>query len=411
MAEITEDDRVGLEEAWVAYCDALRDEGIAMVRGDHAEVDNPQELAEALRATARMGIAALQHRMDFNDPDFPVFFRPMDDRYKYGGPDANVGYLSAPIRGDATYRVRANHRNRELSVGTGEQEFWNERLEKDPDGSFEFVASAAEHPGNWHGIDPDVVSGAVVPENFPMAQSGGLFLRTYYWDPADTEPLGEFLIERVDEAAPLLPTPLSPERLGGQISSATELFQAMARWWPGRATNLRKENKPNVFGLKGHNPGGISAAAVQSFKARPMSFGVVAHELGPDEALVIDSKPPEAPYWSFQLYNAWWESPDLQHRQTSISHAHAHFDADGHFRCVLSHQDPGVPNWLDTGGSRRGFLCCRWIADDVAMPTAQVVPVGEVRSLLPAGHPVFSDADRRVQLRERRDWFARRYQR
>src|SRR5215213_3337355 len=109
MPEISSADRAALEEAWVGYCHALREEGLAMVCGDNTAIDNPQELAEALRATARMGIVALQHRMEFNDPDFPVFFRGMDDRFKYGGPDANVNYLSAAIRGDATYRVRANH--------------------------------------------------------------------------------------------------------------------------------------------------------------------------------------------------------------------------------------------------------------------------------------------------------------
>src|SRR5215208_3174547 len=97
-----------LGTAWDAFCDSLREVGHSVVDGALVEIDNPQELAEALRATARMATAALQQRLDFNDPDFPRVFRAMDDRFMYAGPDVHITYLSAAVRGDATYRIRGS---------------------------------------------------------------------------------------------------------------------------------------------------------------------------------------------------------------------------------------------------------------------------------------------------------------
>src|SRR5215212_5291389 len=102
MPEISEYDRASLRDAWTGYCDVLRKEGEDIINGVSGDPESPQELAEALRAVARIGIMSLQHRRDFNGPDFPTFFRTMDDRYKYGGPDAHSSYRTATLRGGGT---------------------------------------------------------------------------------------------------------------------------------------------------------------------------------------------------------------------------------------------------------------------------------------------------------------------
>jgi hypothetical protein len=106
------------------------------------------------------------------------------------------------------------------------------------------------------------------------------------------------------------------------------------------------------------------------------------------------------------------ESPDNQHRQTSVAHTHAHVDADGRFRCVLAHRDPGTPNWLDVGGHRRGFMFYRWLRPEGEMPTptAEVVALDDVRAHLPDDHPVLDQAARDEQLAARRRWYAGRFQ-
>ena len=49
---------------------------------------------------------------------------------------------------------------------------------------------------------------------------------------------------------------------------------------------------------------------------------------------------------------------------------------DGTVRLVVAHQDPGLPNWLDTAGHPAGSLSLRWFRSDASAPTAdtRVVP-------------------------------------
>jgi hypothetical protein len=43
---------------------------------------------------------------------------------------------------------------------------------------------------------------------------------------------------------------------------------------------------------------------------------------------------------------------------------------------VISPVDPGVPNWIDTGGRREGYMIVRWVlADHPPHPTCELVPV------------------------------------
>jgi hypothetical protein len=102
--------------------------------------------------------------------------------------------------------------------------------------------------------------------------------------------------------------------------------------------------------------------------------------LDPDEALVIDLVPPDTRYWSVTIENIWHECIDPRRRRSSITNAHAVARADGYVRIVIGAADPGVDNWLDTGGRHRGFVVVRWL-DNPAPPavTTTVVPVTDVR--------------------------------
>jgi hypothetical protein len=382
----------------------VRDAGRRVLDGEVVEVDDPRELAEALRASVRMAMAALQQRMEFNDPDFPRFFRALDDRYKYAGPDVHITYLSAAVRGDANYRITGRHHGREMNLGR----LWSAELETDEDGGFEIIAGASAHAGNWIPLDPAATDVTSVPAMYPMA-AGALGGRFYFWDPDDHRPL-ELHIERIDADRPDRPAALSASLLADQLGGAGELTEAMVGWWLRRAQRIREENEPNVVGPPGVRPPGVPGFEPPA--GSPLNYGVCCWELDAGGALVVETDVPEVTYWSFQLYNPWWESPDHQHRQTSIGHTHAHLDDDGRFRAVLAAEDPGVPNWLDTGGGRRGFLFYRWFRPTSPMPTPTAITcrIEDVRDHLPDTHPRVTGEQRRRDLADRNAWLARRFQ-
>ena len=68
---------------------------------------------------------------------------------------------------------------------------------------------------------------------------------------------------------------------------------------------------------------------------------------------------------------------DWMNHQSSLNGFQARRDADGKFRAVIARRDPHAPNWLDTGGRRRGFIVIRWL-DNPEAPT--VVPTDRCRT-------------------------------
>ena len=73
-------------------------------------------------------------------------------------------------------------------------------------------------------------------------------------------------------------------------------------------------------------------------------------------------------------------------------------------RVVLAHRDPGAPNWIDIGGRERGLLVYRWVwARDNPVPSSRVLPLDELRSALPEGHPIVDEAARRAAISRRRE--------
>jgi hypothetical protein len=134
-------------------------------------------------------------------------------------------------------------------------------------------------------------------------------------------------------------------------------------------------------------------------------------DLAPGEALVLETElPDEAHYWSFHLTDEMTSSIDVVNRQTSLNGGEwamngytARIDGDGKFRAVISAEDPGVPNWLDTAGYRRGIIMGRWWrCNSRPEPTVMRVRVDEVRALLPPETPHVTSQERDAALRLRR---------
>ena len=132
-------------------------------------------------------------------------------------------------------------------------------------------------------------------------------------------------------------------------------------------------------------------------------------ELNPDQALVITLPVTDAPYLGFQLGSLWYISLDYINHQTSLNGTQAQADPDGKIRIVVADRNPGVTNWVETLGHRKGFLQFRWqrVSRELTEadgPTVDLVGVDDVAARLPfyEGNQITADEWRaRIALRQK----------
>ena len=80
-------------------------------------------------------------------------------------------------------------------------------------------------------------------------------------------------------------------------------------------------------------------------------------DLNPDEALIFETEiPTKCRYWNIELTDERFVAIDWINRQSTLNGRSAKLDRDGKFRAVIAATDPGVANWLDTGGQKRGKI-------------------------------------------------------
>jgi hypothetical protein len=122
-----------------------------------------------------------------------------------------------------------------------------------------------------------------------------------------------------------------------------------------------------------------------------------------DETILIRVTPPEAAYWAVEFGSYWWETLDYRYRLCSLNQHHAELEEDGSLLVVVSHTDPGLPNWLDPSGHDEGYVTFRWIAaDSYPRPVVEQVRTNQLEEHLPATVRRITPTQRADQLRRRR---------
>ena len=130
---------------------------------------------------------------------------------------------------------------------------------------------------------------------------------------------------------------------------------------------------------------------------------------------MITTWPAGGDYQGIQLADLWFSSLEYANRQTSLTTAQARPSADGAFRFVVCGEDPGVANWLDTTGRRRGVLLLRYDGTgrttfpEQEHPRAEVVPLAALQAHLPPDTPRSAPGERAAALAARRRHVQRRF--
>ncbi len=383
-------------QAWIEFCARIEAAGLQIL-GDEFP-GSESERADGLRHLARTVAMALQWEVDFADPDFPAFYRHNDDVSKWGGPNVDNTYLRARIDGTKTYRLSGDVSTiHDLIVSTSNGDMH--------DGVFDVAGDLAaadlgiDETGRFEmmiGPDVDAETGIRTPPDHVRLE-----VRQYFNDWAEESP-GVFHLERVS-AGPDVPEAITPAVMAERLDRAAIWVERTIPYWANWMGERAAMGPANALGPPLSVPGGSS----------DIFYGGGRFELEADEALLIELEPPDARYWSLQWYTpSWFESPDFANRQSSLNGAQTHVDSDGRVRIVLSSRDPGIQNWIDVAGHRRGMITYRWIwSNTQPAPTAKVVALDELREHLPGDTPIFGDAERRRQIEVRRRHVERRFRR
>lgn len=353
-------DRVLDGRAWAEFCDTLKASGEIVLR--ESSPGDALDRAEGFRYLTRVARMALGQFVEMPDSEAPVLRRTADPTMKLGCDNPDSYYLMATLSGNHEYRIRG-HRGSVpyLSLSTYYGGYGGGRagcggtlgldeLEIQPDGTFEIIVSTTQHAGNWLPMD---------------SESNQMIIRQTHHDRA-AESVFTFEIERIGaggRTAPLDPGLFHDSLLAssGYVRTCANLF---ADWTESYAETPNELVVRDVSGAQGD----------------PALFYYQGYwSLAEDEALVIRATPPACDYWNFQVNNYWIESLDYRFHKIDLNHTQAHYEPDGSFQLVVAHDDPGVPNWLETAHHRHGTMGLRWVnATNHPRPSCSVVPISSL---------------------------------
>jgi hypothetical protein len=361
--------RIVSGKAWDEFCDQLKLAGASLQYPGTPH--DPFQQAEGLRYLSRLVRGGLEAFIEYGNPAFPALHRTAHETVKLGADNPDNIYLNAQISGQYEYKITGK-RNTIDYIGFFTQngnygttgglapcgKIENNQLVCEPDGSFEIILSKAPKGQNWLRIE-DSTSMAMIRQTFLDRSK---------------EIAADVTIENLDGRK--APDPLTPTQVDEGLKTAS-MFVAgasllFARWAKGfqQHSNRLPQFDPSVS-----NAAGGDESIIYYHSHWKLESG---------EALVIEVKPPECDTWNFQLNNYWMESLDYRYFNICINKAGAKYEEDGSVRVVVSHEDPGNPNWIRTCGHHEGTMCWRWYrlkeGAAPAEPSCSIVKINELKN-------------------------------
>lgn len=355
------------------------------------EAGDERERAEGYRHLTRLLSASAEWQLEKADPARPVFTRVMTPWRKFIGDNPDTVYDVADLAPDGVYRLTGERREA-LYLGLtvyGRDEHGAVELLAQA-GDVDFVAADGSFEVVLGGDDP----GELGPGGhwLPLTETvESLWVRQYFRDRDRDEP-ARLHLARIGETDP--PARLTETDLVARLGRIGAFMEATLDSVTALSSLLgRQPNRPLMAGaefhVEGENSGGegdddetdldrlLLALSRSSYPTPDNRYAGVFFELEPDQALVVTGTPPgDARYWGVQLANRWQESLDYLHHQVCLHDAEIRLEADGTYRIVVSAEDPGAANWLDTTGHRYGMVNVRaLLAADLPDPHFEVVPL------------------------------------
>ncbi|HEX7097414.1 MAG TPA: DUF1214 domain-containing protein [Acidimicrobiales bacterium] len=345
---------------------------------DAYETRTEIDAVDGLRNVMHLFTSATEHILEA-DAERPYFTRIVSPVRKFLGDNPDAIYYWARIRGDRSYRIvgrRGGETYTSFTVHARDPRGGalervtadvNDRaLQIDADGRYEIVLSATPHEGNWIPLDADATT--IITRHYFARESSAA---------ADPDVHISLRIEPLDDPGP-------PPRLDD--AALAERLRALGAWVRAESIGRRPATSVPSFVSVVPNelpqPASFRATGVEAWGAVDIYYASAKFDLGPNDALIIDGKMPRCAFANVMLWTSNMQTLEYRYRQTSLNNVQLRTSPDGSFRVVVAHEDPGVPNWLDTEGRPNGTIFWRFLLPDEqpAPFTCRVVPLADVRA-------------------------------
>lgn len=157
-----------------------------------------------------------------------------------------------------------------------------------------------------------------------------------------------------------------------------------------------------------------SPLPVNGFSSVARGFGKSMISMGRfhianDEALIVNIRSQSAEYIGTTVTSPWLITRDYIDHSGSRTNRQSHQNPDGSYTYIVSSRDPGVANWLDTGGLLDGGMTLRWegmnapeVNPNDAVTSVKRVKFSDLRAELPSGFPAVSATERAAEMANRR---------
>ena len=404
-----------------AFAEALA-EGEKIIAGA-PHVTSEQDLAEGYDYLAGSVQACLRLAWAYQR-DFPYFVASTGPYTKMGLDNPDTLYFHAYLRDDAEYVVtgrRGSTADLSFQVLKGDYSpaevpdslsaFDDRALQIGTDGTFEIrfgpeAPARSSRPSSSQPSSSQPSSSQQGRRNYFRLGAGSsmLLVREVYSDWA-AERRGTIAIHRADRAGCAPPATADPDAMAKRYAVAGKLLLSRLRTFLAFPEWFYLNEPVNTMTPPRPTPGGLAT-----------QYSSAGHyDLDDDQAMIVTvpaAGRDVAPYQGIQLGSGWYVSLDYINHQTSLTADQARIDPDGMIRFVISERDPGLVNWLERTGHRRGYVQIRWqrltreltAADG---PDVEVVPFADLPGALPYDQTVLLE-DWRARIAARQAAVAER---
>jgi hypothetical protein len=361
-------------DAWDELLATLAEVGDRFA-GEEWGLTDDGDVAEGLRVLLHHLGTGIETQLE-QDAGHPTF-RPIVTPWRKAlGDNADAIYHDARVDPRGTYRVRgrtggAVYVSFTVEAGAAEGGFPtgtvgvlnDTAFDVAADGSFEITVGGPPRDRAW----------------LPLPDDATRITSRHYWE--DAEPPARPPAPDLGLAIELVAGDVASPPAAPTDATVAASIRRMATYLRGRTIDTIP--RPG----EGESPGFVSRVphefpppqlpGTHALAAADAHYSMAPYLLGPDDALVVTARWPECRQASVSLWNRQMQTYDYLRGRVSLNRAQTMPDADGSFRVVIAHRDPGVPHWLTTEGRPFGLVFWRYflVEGEVTRPTAQVVPV------------------------------------